>query len=76
MDAQKSDLKLEVRPALRVRSPRELLIFSLDDTLIDTGMYWLARAALFSAVTAKTGMGHGKHPHAGIRFRAQSGHDP
>lgn len=55
MDAQKSDLRLEVRPATRARSPRELLIFSLDDTLIDTGLYWLARAAFSSAVTAKTG---------------------
>lgn len=55
MDAQKSDLKLEIRPTLRVRSPRELLIFSLDDTLIDTSLYWIARAALSSAVTAKTG---------------------
>jgi putative hydrolase of the HAD superfamily len=55
MDAQKSDLRLEVRPAVRTRSPRELLIFSLDDTLIDTGLYWLARAAFSSAVAAKTG---------------------
>lgn len=55
MDAQKFKLKLEVRPTIRSRSPRELLIFGLDDTLIDTSLYWLARAAFARAVAAKTG---------------------
>ena len=40
---------------MRTRSPRELLIFSLDDTLIDTRLYWLARAAYARAVAAMTG---------------------
>jgi putative hydrolase of the HAD superfamily len=55
MDAQKAGLRLEIRPTLRVRSPRELLIFSLDDTLIDTSLYWIARAAFARAVAEKTG---------------------
>ena len=55
MNAQKLSLKLEVRPTIRSRSPRELLIFGLDDTLIDTTLYWIARAAFARAVAAKTG---------------------
>ena len=46
-------LKLEIRPSIRTRSPRELLIFGLDDTLIDTSLYWLARAAFARATAAK-----------------------
>lgn len=53
MDVQKLRLKLEVRPAVRARSPRELLILSLDDTLIDTSLYWLARKALAGVLAAK-----------------------
>jgi putative hydrolase of the HAD superfamily len=49
------NLKLEVRPTVRARSPRELLIFSLDDTLVDTSLYWLARTAVARAVAEKTG---------------------
>ena len=55
MNAQKLSLKLEVRPIIRSRSPRELLILSLDDTLIDTSLYWLARTAFARAVAAKSG---------------------
>jgi len=55
MNAQKLRLKLEVRPTARSRSPRELLIFGLDDTLVDTSLYWLARAALAQAAAAKAG---------------------
>jgi putative hydrolase of the HAD superfamily len=55
MDPLKEGLKLEVRPTLGVRSPRELLIFSLDDTLIDTSLYWRAKKAFARAVAAKTG---------------------
>jgi len=50
-----SALKLEVRPVIRSRSPRELLIFNLDDTLVDTSLYWLARTAFARAVAARTG---------------------
>jgi putative hydrolase of the HAD superfamily len=53
MDTGATGLKLEVRPEVRTRSPRELLIFSLDDTLIDTSLYWLAREAYARAVKAK-----------------------
>jgi len=54
MNAQKFSLKLEVRPTIRTRSPRELLIVGLDDTLIDTTLYWLAREAFARAGAART----------------------
>lgn len=62
MDVKKLELKLEVRPTILRRSPRELLIFSLDDTLIDTSLYWLARSALARAITEKTGSTEGETP--------------
>jgi putative hydrolase of the HAD superfamily len=55
MGSEASNFRLEVRPTVRARSPRELLVFSLDDTLVDTSLYWLVRAALSRAVAAKTG---------------------
>ena len=55
MDSEKFKLRLEIRPTVQTRSPRELLIFSLDDTLIDTSLYWLARAHLGRAGAAKSG---------------------
>jgi len=53
MSANEPDFKLVVNPTIRARSPRELLIFSLDDTLVDTSLYWLARAAFARAAGAK-----------------------
>jgi FMN phosphatase YigB (HAD superfamily) len=55
MEAQIPELRLEVRPTVRARSPRELVIFSLDDTLVDTSIYWLARTALGRVLAARTG---------------------
>jgi len=55
MNAQEPRLKLDIRPDIRTRSPRELLIFGLDDTLVDTGLYWLARTAFARAAASKTG---------------------
>jgi FMN phosphatase YigB (HAD superfamily) len=55
MGSEASNFRLEVRPTARARSPRELLVFALDDTLVDTSLYWLVRGALSRAVEAKTG---------------------
>jgi FMN phosphatase YigB (HAD superfamily) len=49
MDAPTPNFRLVTRPVIRARSPRELLICSLDDTLIETSLYWLARKAFVQA---------------------------
>jgi FMN phosphatase YigB (HAD superfamily) len=60
MAAQKLELKLQVQPkVIRARSPRELLIFNLDDTLIDTSFYWLVRKARARTLTAAEGAPEG-----------------
>jgi putative hydrolase of the HAD superfamily len=84
MEPEKPDFRLEIRPTIQTRSPRELLIFSLDDTLIDTSLYWLARANLARAAALKAGKMEAQNagvrqsldPENGRVFEASPEYDP